>query len=422
MSLLLVFLAFNFIIFFHEFGHFIVAKMCGMKVNEFSMFIGPKLFSFKRAETTYSIRLLPIMAYVKLEGEDEKSKDENAFNRKPVWQKISVIFAGPFVNIITAFLLIAVVYSLTGFQTNIISDVLRGTPAQIEGIKPGDEIYSIDGRRVYTAMDTILFTYITKGNPAEVVVKRDGKIRKYTLTPEKDPAVYYLGLRPSETMLVESFSEESPAKEANIQIGDKIMFVNGVEAKSINDILYALRITKNELANVVVERNGEAISFDIKPLEVVNEGLYELFLAFEFNDVGEGNILKQAYNFTWSNIRNVFYTFGWLVKGEVKATDLTGPVGIVSSMNDVVKSSVQFKDMIIKLLQMTAYISVAIGTTNLIPFPALDGGRLVLLFIEGLRRKPLSVEKEAAIHSVGFVLLIIVAIMVTYKDILRITT
>ena len=173
MRLLMVILAFNFIILIHELGHFIVAKLAGIKVDEFSLFIGPKIFSFKRGETTYSLRTFPLLAYVKMEGEGEESDDERAFCKKPVWVRAAVIAAGPLANIISAFIIIAVLYGISGYGTTIVSDVAEDSPAYEAGIRPGDKIISYDGKKVFQYIEFLNFLYVSKGKPTKIEIEKE---------------------------------------------------------------------------------------------------------------------------------------------------------------------------------------------------------------------------------------------------------
>lgn len=188
MKILMIILAFNFILIIHELGHFIVAKLSKIKVEEFSLFIGPKLFSITRGETTYSIRLFPVLAYVKMEGEDEESASENAFYKKPVWVRAAVIAAGPLANIISALIIITIYYSISGYQTMNVSEISQNSAAYNAGLEVGDKIVEYDNKRVYQPLDVIQFLYISKGKPAEVKVSRNGEIYNLTMEPEIIPS------------------------------------------------------------------------------------------------------------------------------------------------------------------------------------------------------------------------------------------
>ena len=173
MNLLLAILAFNLIVIIHELGHFLVAKLADIKVLEFSLFVGPKLFSIKKGETTYSLRLIPMLAYVKMEGEEEYSESERAYNKKPVLTRAAVIAAGPLANIFTAVILLVILFSFTGYSTNKLSYVEENSPAYNASLREGDIIVKYDGKRIYQPADLIQFLYVYRGKTAEIEYIRD---------------------------------------------------------------------------------------------------------------------------------------------------------------------------------------------------------------------------------------------------------
>ena len=188
MNLLIAFLAFNIIVIVHELGHFIVAKKSGIKVLEFSLFIGPKIFSIQRGETMYSLRLIPIIAYVKMEGEEEESEDERSFNKKPMHIRALTTVGGPLANLLLAVVLLTVLFSIQGYSTTAISRVSDKSAAMQAGIRPGDKIISYDGKRVLMPLDLVQFLYITKGAPTQIEYVRDGEKHIEIITPKIIPA------------------------------------------------------------------------------------------------------------------------------------------------------------------------------------------------------------------------------------------
>lgn len=420
MKTLLIILAFNFIIFIHELGHFIVAKLSGIKVEEFSMFVGPKLFSIKRGETQYSIRLFPILAYVKMEGEEEASDSERSFTRKSVPVRAAVIAAGPLSNLFAAFVLIAIYFSITGFTNTTVDKVIVDSPAYKAGIREGDQIVSYGNIPVYQNFDVFQFLYVSKGEPTKVTVKRGGE--KETLYLEPLVKQYFLGFSPTsdqaKTNIVAAVSPDSPAQKAGMLEGDEIVKLNGIEVSTFQEISSFFQKNKENPLEITVIRNGETTVLNAFPMKVA-EPSYDIGISFEYR---RGNIVEtigQAALFTYSNARMVPYTLMWLFQGKINMLQMSGPVGIVTSMNDVVQQSPNMWDAILNLLSITAFISIAVGATNLIPFPALDGSKLVFILVEAIRRKPIPIEKEAFIMTIGFFLLIGLAIFITSNDIFR---
>lgn len=420
MKILMIVLAFNFIIIIHELGHFLVAKLSRIKVEEFSLFVGPKIFSMQRGETTYSLRLFPILAYVKMEGEEEASDSDRAFYKKSVLTRAAVIAAGPLANLFAAFLIISIYFAFTGFNTTTIDGIREGSSAYNAGLMDGDEVISYDNKRVYQAFDMFQFMYVGKGEPSEIEVLREGQKKKILIEPQIKQ--YFLGFSPINDPLksnvVGMVSADSSAEKAGLQVGDQIISLNDKEVGTLEEISSYLQENKENPLKITVDRAGTINVLDAVPMKE-KEPTYDLGMGFEYKRGNIFEVIKQGTLFTYSNTRMVVYTLGWLFTGKIYVNQMMGPVGIVSSMNEVVQQSESMIDALLRLLNITAFISVAVGATNLIPFPALDGSKLVLLLIEAVRRKPIPIEKEAVIMSVGFFLLIGLAIFITSNDLFR---
>lgn len=433
MRFLMVVLAFNFIIMIHELGHFIVAKLSGIKVEEFSLFVGPKIFSFKKGETTYSLRLFPILAYVKMEGEEEESDSERAFNKKSVPVRAAVIAAGPLANIVSAFIIITIFYSIAGYGTTVVSDVAEDSPAYEAGIRAGDKIVGYDNKRVFQYIEFLNFLYVSKGEPTEIEIERevtvDGKKERerkvLPITPEiisgEQYIIGYKRLDDDNSNVVGELTEDGPGIEAGLMVGDRIVKLNDTKVHNIDEIISFLNENKENPVTVTVEREGspEPVKINITPKKIEGDETYRIGIAIANETNGSFfDVVKHAAVFTFSNIRMVPLSLGWLVTGKVSLSNMAGPVGIGSVMNEAVQD-VPVSFAMLRLLELTALISVAIGTTNLVPFPALDGSKLVVLAIEAIRRKPIPVEKEALVMTIGFFILIGLAILITTNDIIN---
>jgi len=318
------------VILFHEFGHFIVAKVSNIKVNEFSIGMGPRLFQVQKGETKYSIRALPIGGYCSMEGEDQKSDDPRSFNNAPIFSRIAVIVAGSIFNLILALIVLSIVSYSIGVPTTTISETIVDSPAEKVGIKGGDVILSIDDVDI-DSWDDIL-NVVGKSNPEDqmkIKVLRDNKIIEFKLHP-----------------------------------------------------------TVSEDNRVII---------GIVPL---NERSLKSSIIGGFSRTGE--MLQIMFNF----IQMIF-------KGGVSARDLSGPVGIIYTIGEAAKYG------LVNLLYLMGFISVNLSVFNLLPIPALDGSRIVFLLIELIRGKPIDPEKEGYVHFVGFILLMLLMITVTYFDISR---
>lgn len=316
---------------FHEFGHFIVAKLSGSRVNEFSIGFGPRLFKKKYGETEYSFRALLFGGYVALEGEDEKSNDPRAIVNKPWPVRLAVFAAGPLMNILLAFLLLFIVFFSIGRPIPQIKSVMEGYPAEKAGILPGDKIVMVNNTKINTWEELEKAISSSKGETLTIEVQRGNEILQKQVKPVFD-------------------------KEASkVMIG-------------------------------IIPAHKRSISLAIKT--AISQTIY------------------------FSKLIILFLVM--LVTGKVSVNDIMGPVGIVQAVGTVAKTGVM------NLLAFSALISVNLGLFNLLPLPALDGGRILFVLAEAIRGKPLPPEKEGYIHYLGFLLLIALLIFVTYRDILRI--
>jgi len=427
MPIIIALLVLSVLIIVHEFGHFIVAKMSGILVHEFSLFMGPKLFAVKKGETTYTLRAIPLGGYVRMEGEEESSDNERAFNRKPILVRLAVIAAGPIMNLIIAIIFFFFVFNYSGYSTSRINEIADKSPATVAGLQKDDIIKSYDGKKIYDYMDAMLFMYGTKGSPAEMVYERDGKEFKTSFVPQKfeETTRYLLGFTPkaadgTDSNLVDAVSKDSPAEKAGIKSGDRIVKVNDTKISNRQELNDYLTANQEKPADVTIERDGKQQSVGLVT-PMVQKIPEQYYAGFNFaNDKGGFvKTLKQSFVSCYSNTRQMYYNILWLINGTISTKNLMGPVGIVSTIGTVVQQSPGFMATLINLLSFSALISINLGIVNLIPFPALDGSKILLLLVEAIRKKPIPPEKEAAISLVGFVLLIILMIFTTSNDIIR---
>ncbi len=322
---------FSLMVFSHEFGHFITAKKSGVKVEEFSIGMGPKIVSWERSDTSYSIRAFPIGGYVKMLGEDGYAEGEGSFHNKSIGKRLGILLAGPVMNIILAILLFSIIFFFIGTPTTVIDTVMDDYPAQVAGIVPGDRVVQINDIRVnsWDRLQSAISAF--EQEQMEVSVNRNGQILSFTVIPITDS-----------------------------QTGQRVIGITP-------------RFEKSLIASV---RTGITRSFTVIWLMVS-------FLAD-------------------------------LVTGNAVAGEVVGAVGIVQLVNEAAKTG------ILNLMFLAAFLSLNLGVINLLPIPALDGGRIVFLLIEGLRGKPIDVEKEGLIHFIGFVFLILLIIVITWNDISKI--
>ena len=345
MYVLISIILFGILIAVHEFGHFITAKLCGVKVLEFAIGMGPLLYKKQGEETLYSLRLLPIGGYCDMEGEDEESKDPRAFSAQNPLKKAVILFAGAGMNFLLGLLLLLIVFLYSAPQTNVITNFMKDCPYQGEqALQIGDEFYKIDGHRVYVT-DDISILLGRGGDEHDIIVRRDGKpveLKDFTIT-----------LR---------------------------------EYEEANGLRYGFYF------------ENKADSFGEKLR-------YTWYHAMDFS----GEI--------WRSLRD-------MILGVYGVESLSGVVGIVGMMNDVGQSSETVVIGIVNLLYFGAFIAVNLAIMNLLPIPALDGGRILFLIvlwpIEKLLGHKINPKYEGYIHSVALMLLMALMLYVMFNDVLRI--
>ncbi len=341
MGIVLAIIIFSFIVFFHELGHFLLAKKNGIDVNEFAIGMGPVLYSREYKGTKYAVRLFPIGGFCAM-GEDEEATDSpDNFNNKSVWARISVIVAGPVFNFILAFIFAVILTAMIGYDRPVISDVEKGYPAAEAGMQAGDTIVRIGGRRIYLFREISVYNQFHQGEDVEITYRRDGDEKTVTLSPAEDPKLGY----------------------------------------------YKLGITSSGYEKA------------------------DILTSFQYG------VFQVRY---WIN--TTLESLKMLVTGQVGLDQISGPVGIVAVVDDAYKETKSYGVFIVltQLMEIAILLSANLGVMNLLPLPALDGGRLVFLFIEAVRRKRVPPEKEGYVHLVGIVCLMVLMVVVMYNDIRRI--
>ena len=332
MNYILAILGFGLLIIVHEFGHFIAAKLNGVKVGEFSIGMGPKILSHQGKETRYSLSLLPIGGYVQMLGEEEAVDDERSFSAKSPLRRISIILAGAFMNFVLAIVILSTIFNIFGFATTSLDRIEAGTPAASAGLMPGDRITRVNGSKVFTN----------------------------------------------------------------------------------SDISVGVNMNKGKTIDLEYERGGLKDTVTIQPAYIEDEGRYMIGVYFK----GEENpsilsSIKESFNETASLISQTFKGLKMIFTGEANLkTDVGGPVTIIKMSAGAAEVGVW------NLMKLVAILSVSIAVFNLLPFPALDGGWAVILFIELITRRKVPDKIVGALNTVGFMLLIGIMILVTIKDII----
>lgn len=424
MSIILTLIVFSVLVFVHEFGHFIMAKKNGICVVEFSIGMGPRLFSFDKGETKYSWKLVPFGGSCQMLGEDEDVEDnERAFNNKSVWARMVVLAAGPVFNFFLAFVLSVIVIGSVGYDPCIVLEPDDGTAVEEAGLEAGDVITEYNGKNIVISRDLFLQEYMYPVTKDDVTIKykRDGKEYTATVTPKE---VYSMGISfyanddPAEVL---SVVNGSAIEEAGVKAGDVITSINGEKiekGKDISDYLDENPLTSENI-ELEFKRDGKTIKKSVEPRIT-----YSIGLKYNTGRVKTGALGVLRYSFTEMRYdsESVIKSLWMLITGKIGAEAVSGPVGIANIVDDAyeqTKSQGAF-DVFLNMAYLTVLFSVNLGVVNLIPFPALDGGRLLFLVVEAIRRKPVPKEKEAVVHFVGMAILMVLMVFILFNDIKKI--
>ncbi len=347
MSVLFAILLFSFLIFVHELGHFLVAKLSGVQVNEFSMFMGPAIFKKRVGETLYSLRCIPIGGFCAMEGEDQDTDNPRSFQKAAWWKRLIILLAGAAMNFVAGLLLFLVVYApVDTFAVPVIDYFEQGCLLQGEdGLQTGDRIVEVDGNHVFVSSDFSLILSLNSGDIHDLTVERDGQ-----------------------RVFLDDFS-----------------------------------MVKAEYPD---PDGGSSIRYGFN---------------FSVEEATFGSKLRYVWDMAMSNVQMVKLSIQMLLSGQAGIQDLGGPVMIVDQMAQVAEDSKTSLDALLNMIYFGAFLAINLAVMNLLPIPALDGGRAVCLLItaavEGITRKKIDPKYEGYLHGAGMVLLLALMAFVMFKDI-----
>ncbi len=341
MKIIIALLIFSVIIIIHELGHFLLAKANGITVVEFSLGMGPRLFSFEGGGTKYSLKVLPFGGSCMMLGEDEDDEGEGTFGSKSVWARISVIAAGPFFNFLLAFVLSVFIIGNIGYDIPVLLGVSEGLPAEAAGLQPGDRITKMNGKTIRLYREVQNYSIFHSGETVVFEYERDGKTYEAVVEP--------------------------------------VMTENGYKYGISGSVNYRQRTNA---------------------IDTLKYSAYEVYYWIDMT----------------------LQSLKMMVKGNVTLDDVSGPVGVVDAIGDTYEESKSDGALYVwlNLMNIAILLTANLGVMNLLPIPALDGGRLVFLIIEAIRRKRVDPEVEAKIHFAGLMLLLLLMVVVMFNDVKKI--
>lgn len=406
----------GFLILIHEAGHFLVAKLFKVKVEEFAIGFGPKIFTKQGKETKYELRLIPLGGFVRMEGEEQRSESERSFNNASIPKRMGIVAAGAIVNIVFGILVYFIIISATGNNVSTIVDSTNeGYVASEVNIQSGDEIKEINGKKIRLKSDIDQILQESNGEELTLLIDRNNEEKEIKLKPTekqtKSTGIYVSQVQTGEkaTQVIQ-IEKGSNAEKDGLKANDIIKKINGVDVTGdVQKLVSQIQNTTTEKANVEIDRDGEIISLD---LTIDTIPVYYLGINFKMAENNFANNVYYAFFETGNFLGSIFENIKMLFTGKVGIDQMTGPIGI----SNMVSQTTGFVDF----MYLLALISISLGITNLLPIPALDGGKLLILIIEAVRRKPMKEEIEIGIQLAGFFILISLTIFISYKDILRI--
>lgn len=432
-------LLFELIILFHEGGHFITAKLSGVKVNEFALGMGPKLFSFTKGDTTYSMRLLPIGGYCAMEGEDEDSDNPQAFNNIKIYKRMIIVAAGAVMNIILGLILMMVLLLPKDvFATTTINSFIPKSYSANCGLEAGDKILSVDGYKINNSMDlsyalATLKVQDVDGDSLQIFKQdcanaladiyytqyNEGNFDSFT---EEQYEAIYTDLC-NETSKVNASASEQEALKA-LEDGAQVLYAYFPDVEADIPEITVKETRPRFRTDMVVERNGQKITLenvDFMTYTTADDSTPKMSIDF-YTESKENNfftLMSETGSQTVSVVRMVVDSLVGLVKGEFGFSDVSGPIGAASATVEVAQQGLKtgFGDAVLNIVYIMMIITVNLGIVNMLPFPALDGGRFLFLLIEGIFRKPVPRKAEAIINAVGLGILLIFILIVSVKDI-----
>jgi regulator of sigma E protease len=413
----------------HEFGHYAAAKFFGVRVEVFSIGFGKRLLGFTRGDTDYRIAAIPLGGYVKMSGENFMESRTGApyeFMSHPRWQRFIIAFAGPFMNIMLAIVLLTAVF-MVRYEHPIYLDkpavigwVLENSPAAKAGFEPGDRIVHIDGLDNPTWEDVLPKVILSPNQSLNVTIERNGQQLTKTITPQAvgPEQLGSPGWLPDQPNTITELEPSMPAAQAGMRIGDNIVALNGQATRSLPAMIRVLQDNKSKPIEVTAVRDGQEMKFTLTPkLDKLDNGeeRYRIGMKSEPQHVDKlpfGKALSKSIDQNKKNSLLILELVKKMMQRKISMKQVEGPISIARASGDAAKQQGWAP-----LLLLMSAISLNLGIFNLFPFPILDGGMILMLAIESLRGKDISLPVKERVYQVAFVLLVLFAALVIFNDI-----
>jgi len=433
----------------HELGHFWAALAVGVKVETFSIGFGPRLFGFKRGETDFRVSAIPFGGYVRMLGEQpgqsvvlqaaeldrqrdpgdaEDVMDPRAFYAKPRWQRAIVIIAGPLMNVILAVAIVAGLY-MYAFPKEVetadpvITSIVPGSPAARAGLQAGDKIVQIGGKHDPNWQDVVTLESLNANRALPVIVERRGQKLSYAVTPKMDPkeGIGVAGWNGEEDVQIGQVLKDSPAATAGLRPGDLLLSVNNQPVVSPLVLRQAVIQSAGKPVSIKVMRDNRVQTIAVTPTPTSDPKLpWHIGIEFSYRvqivRLPFVPALGQSLKFNTQNATMIFRVLGSIVERRVSPKALAGPIGIAQLSSEAAQQGP------LSFLLLMSVVSLNLAIFNLLPIPILDGGTLLLLIIEMLLQREVSLQVKETVLKLGFVFLMMIVVFVIYNDISRIVT
>ena len=412
----------------HELGHFLVARFFDVRVDAFSFGFGPRLFGFRKGETDFRVSAIPFGGYVRMAGEqpgDEATADPRAFLSKPRWQRLLISFAGPFMNVALAVALLAGLFlykypkPMTADLVATIGHVMPDSPAAAAGLQEGDRIVRLDGHANPSWEDVVIREFSSANRPMLLQVQRKGKLFSATVTPilAEKAGVGYAGWSQQAEIQVVEVSPGMPAEKAGLLPGDLLLSANGELIRSRYKLQEVIRASDGKPVDIDFIRNGKRRSVIIQPVYSQEEKRWMIGVAPDQRIIYTSLSLPEAISESVrQNLRGATLIYEFLrgiVAQRMSAKSLDGPIRIAQLSGDAARQGPY------AYVNLMAAVSLNLAIINLLPIPILDGGVILLLLLEMLMRRDLSMPVKEVVFKFGFVFLLMVMAFVIYNDIAK---